>query len=134
IEFRHCIEATGATPIELPFLPRSHPRVWTSQEMLELDTLPPRLAIVGGGVIGMEMAAAYAKLGCQVTVIERTKGLLPGVDPELVKPVQRRLTEQGVKLMLEHKATGIEEKGDHAVLKVEPAAGGQAIDLPIDRV
>lgn len=134
VEFRHCIVATGATPIELPFLPRSHARVWTSQEMLELDLLPPRLAIVGGGVIGMEMAAAYAKLGCQVTVIELTKGLLPGVDPELVKPVQRRLTEQGVKVMLEHKATGVEEKGDHAVLKVEPAAGGQAIDLPIDRV
>lgn len=134
VEFRHAIVATGAAPFELPFLPRSHARVWTSQEMLELDLLPPRLAIVGGGVIGMEMAAAYAKLGCQVTVIELTKGILPGVDPELVKPVRRRLDEQGVKLMLEHKATGIEEKGDHALLEVEPAAGGQALDLPIDRV
>jgi dihydrolipoamide dehydrogenase len=136
VEFRSCIVATGATPIELPFLPRSNKRVWTSQEMLELDILPPRLAIVGGGVIGMEMAAAYAKLGCQVTVIELTNGLLPGVDPELVKPVRRRLDEQGVKVLLEHKATGIEEKGDHAVLKIEPATAGKGekLDLPIDRV
>lgn len=134
VEFRAAIVATGATPIELPFLPRSNPRVWTSQEMLELDVLPERLAIIGGGVIGMEMAAAYAKLGCQVTVIELTKTLLPGVDPELVKPVKRRLDEQKVKVLLEHKATGLEEKGDHAVLKLETAAGAKADDLPVDRV
>lgn len=136
VEFHSCIVATGASPIELPFLPRSNKRVWTSQEMLELDVLPARLAIVGGGVIGMEMAAAYAKLGSQVTVIELTAGILPGVDPELVKPVQKRLQEQGVKLLLEHKATGITEKGDHALLTIEPATPGKGekVELPIDRV
>jgi dihydrolipoamide dehydrogenase len=132
VEFHSCIVATGAQPIELPFLPRTNKRVWTSQEMLELETIPRRLAIVGGGVIGMETACSYVKLGSQVTVVELMAGLLPGTDPELVKPVKKKLDEQGVKVILEAKATGLEEKGDHAVLKVETKTG--VVDVPCDQV
>ena len=132
VEFRQCIVATGATPVELPFLPRSNPRVWTSEEMLELELLPKRLVIVGGGVIGMETACSYAKLGCQVTVVELMAGILPGVDPELAKPVLKKLAELKVTLHLEAKASALEEKGDHAVLKVQTKTG--PIDLVCDRV
>lgn len=127
VGFEHAIVATGASPIELPFLPRSNPRVWTTQEMLELEEIPARLAVVGGGVIGLETACSYAKLGCQVTVVELMPQLLPGTDPELVKPVSKRLQEQGVKVLLEAKAKALEEpegpKGP-AALVVETKGGG----------
>jgi dihydrolipoamide dehydrogenase len=132
VEFRQCVVATGATPVELPFLPRSNPRVWTSEEMLELELLPKRLTIVGGGVIGMETACSYAKLGCQVTVVELMAGILPGVDPELAKPVLKKLAELKVTLHLEAKATALEEKGDHAILKLQTKTG--PLDLVCDRV
>lgn len=132
VEFAHAIVATGARAIELPFLPRSNPRVWTSEELMELKELPKRLICVGGGVIGMETACSFSKLGCEVTVVELMPALLPGTDPDLVKPVAQGLQKAGVKVLLETKATGLVDKGDHAVLVVETKQGKQ--ELPCDRV
>lgn len=132
VAFEQAIVATGARPIDLPFLPRSNPRVWTSQEMLELTEIPARLAIVGGGVIGMEQAGAYVKLGSQVTVVEMMPNLLPGVDPELVKPVAQALKKAGVTVHLEARASGLEERDDGAVLKVDGKEG--KLEIACDRV
>ena len=132
VEFESAIVATGARAIELPFLPRSNPRVWTAEELMELKELPKRLVCVGGGVIGLETACSFVKLGCQVTVVEMMPALLPGTDPDLVKPVAAGLEKAGVKVLLEHKATGLVEKGDHAVLGLEGPKG--KTELPCDRV
>jgi len=132
VEFAQAIVATGARPIELPFLPRSHPRVWTSEELLELDEVPERLICVGGGVIGMETACSYVKLGSQVTVVELMDALLPGTDPDLVKPVHDKLKKAGATIHLGAKATGLEDGPDGAKLTVEK--GGEAFVVEGDRL
>ncbi|RMG15273.1 MAG: dihydrolipoyl dehydrogenase, partial [Planctomycetota bacterium] len=109
VDAKNIVLATGARPFELPFLPRSHPRVWTAEECLELDEIPRRFAIIGGGVIGLEIGSAYAKLGSEVTIIELLPRLMNGTDPDLVKPVLKRLKKAGVTVHLESKAAGIED-------------------------
>ncbi|MBL4849998.1 MAG: dihydrolipoyl dehydrogenase [Planctomycetes bacterium] len=125
--------ATGGRPIELPFLPHKNPRVWTSKEVLALDEIPERLAIVGGGVIGLEFGCAYAKLGSKVTIVELLPHLMAGLDPELVKPVRQRFKKQGGTIHFETSAKGIEERGDHAVL-LATDKNGKALEIPCDRV
>lgn len=127
------VVATGARPIELPFLPHSNPRIWTSKEVLNLDEIPPRLAIVGGGVIGLEFGCAYAKLGSQVTIVELLPGLMGGLDAELVRPVLQRFKQQGGTIHFETSAKGVEERGDHAVLLAQDKAG-KPLEIPCDRV
>ncbi len=126
------IVATGARPFELPFLPRSHPRVWTSEELLELEEIPRRLAIVGGGVIGLEFGCAMAKLGSEITIIELTPQLMTGTDPDLLRPVMQKLKKAGATVHLEAKATGITDGPDHATLHVETKKG--KVDVACDRV
>jgi dihydrolipoamide dehydrogenase len=127
------VVATGGRPFELPFLPHSNPRVWTSKEVLQLEEIPKRLAIVGGGVIGLEFGCAFAKLGSQVTIVELLPQLATGIDPELMRPVMKKLKKHGAKVHLEAKAKGLEEKGDHAVLKVE-GKDGKPFEIECDRV
>jgi dihydrolipoamide dehydrogenase len=112
--------ATGSAPVELPFLPFGG-RVISSTEALSLDKVPERLAIVGGGYIGLELGMAFAKLGTKVTVVEALPRLLAQYDAELTKPVIKRLAELGVEVLTEAKAKGLSRKGD--ALLVETAAG-----------
>lgn len=112
--------ATGSAPVELPFLPFGG-RVISSTEALSLDKVPERLAIVGGGYIGLELGMAFAKLGAKVTVVEALPRLLAQYDAELTKPVIKRLAELGVEVLTEAKAKGLSSKGD--ALLVETAAG-----------
>jgi dihydrolipoamide dehydrogenase len=98
--FEHAIVATGSRPLELPMLPFDGERVLDSTDALALTELPARLAVVGGGYIGLELGTAFAKLGSDVVVIEALDHLLNGFDPELVAVVQRRLAELGVRVAL----------------------------------
>lgn len=127
------VVATGARPIELPFLPYSNPRIWTSKEVLALDEIPNRVAIVGGGVIGLEFGCALAKLGSQVTIVELLPGLMGGLDQELARPVIQRFKQQGGTIHFETSAKGLEERGDHAVLIAQDKSG-KALEVPCDRV
>jgi dihydrolipoyl dehydrogenase len=90
IGFEHCIIAAGSEPVRLPVLP-DDPRVMDSTAALELKDLPKRLLVVGGGIIGLEMACVYAGFGSRVTVAELTAGLMPGCDRDLVRPLEKRL-------------------------------------------
>src|SRR5690606_27841079 len=90
VEFTHCIIAAGSEPARLPGLP-DDPRVMYSQEALALEEVPRRLLVVGGGIIGLEMATVYDALGAGVTVVEMLDQLIPGCDPDLVKPLHRRI-------------------------------------------
>ena len=90
LRFEHAIVATGSVPAALPGFPDT-PRVMDSTAALELQTIPERLLVVGGGYIGLELGSVYAALGSRVTVVEMTDSLLPGVDRDLVRPLTARL-------------------------------------------
>jgi len=122
--------ATGSIPVELPFLPFGGP-VISSTEALALAQVPKRLAVVGGGYIGLELGIAFAKLGSQVTIVEAQARILPLYDADLTAPVARQLTSLGVEVLLGAKARGATPKGD--ALLVETAEG-QERRLAADRI
>jgi dihydrolipoamide dehydrogenase len=91
ISFDDCVVATGSRPVELPGLPADDPRLLDSTGALDLPEIPERLLVVGGGIIGLEMATIYDALGTGITLVELTDGLIPGCDRDLVAPLQRRI-------------------------------------------
>ena len=93
IAFEQCIVAVGSRPVTLPFLP-DDPRVIDSTGALELADVPERLLVVGGGIIGLEMATVYDALGSRVTVVELQDQLIPGADKDLVKPLAKRIASR----------------------------------------
>ncbi len=107
--FEHCIIATGSTPAIPASLNLDSPRVMDSTGALRLEEVPPRLLVVGGGYIGLEMGYVYAALGSKVTVVEMTDGLLPGVDRDLVAPLYKRLEGMFEKIHLNTKVARLEE-------------------------
>lgn len=102
IEFDHAIVATGSVPATLPGIPDSD-RVMTSRQALDLRDLPPRLLIVGGGYIGLELGQVYAALGSKVSLVEMTPDLLPGADRDLVRFLSHRLDRQFETILTETK-------------------------------
>jgi dihydrolipoamide dehydrogenase len=109
VRFEHAVIATGSTPVSPPGLNLPNPRVMDSTGALKLEEVPERFLVVGGGYIGLELGYVYAALGSKVTVVELTDGLLPGVDRELVRPLQRRLEGMFDKIYLNTKVTKLEE-------------------------
>ncbi|RWG90354.1 dihydrolipoyl dehydrogenase [Mesorhizobium sp.] len=122
--------ATGSAPVELPFLPFGGP-VISSTEALALAEVPKKLAVVGGGYIGLELGMAFAKMGAKVTVVEALPRVLAQYDAELTRPVLKRLGELGVEVMTDAKARGLSTKGD--ALLVETADGKNA-KVAADRI
>jgi dihydrolipoamide dehydrogenase len=117
IEFRHCIIATGSRINELPAaynLP-----VWSSVEALKLPEIPERLAVIGGGYIGLEMGLVYAGLGSKVTVVEFHPRLLMGADFDLVDVVTKSCEKRFEALLVESKVTGIEQTSEGFALTVD---------------
>jgi dihydrolipoamide dehydrogenase len=106
LSFARCIIAAGSEPMRLPGLP-DDPRVMDSTAALELD-LPARMLVIGGGIIGLEMATVYEALGVQVSVVELTDGLMPGCDRDLVKPLEKRLRARCQSIMLGTRVTAAE--------------------------
>ncbi|WP_296743110.1 dihydrolipoyl dehydrogenase [Mesorhizobium sp.] len=115
--------ATGSAPVGLPFMPFGGP-VISSSEALALGEVPTKLAVVGGGYIGLELGMAFAKMGAKVTVVEALPRVLAQYDAELTRPVLKRLGELGVEVMTGAKAKGLSTKGD--ALLVETAEGKNA--------
>jgi dihydrolipoamide dehydrogenase len=129
VQFQHCILATGSSPARIPTLALDSPRVMDSTAALRLEEVPRSLLVVGGGYIGLELGSVYAALGSKVTVVELTDGLLPGVDRDLVRPLQARLTSQFEKIYLATKVVKIEEvaKGIRASLEGDEVTDKQPI-------
>jgi dihydrolipoamide dehydrogenase len=103
LRFAQCIIAAGSQAVRLPIFPWDDPRVIDSTGALELADVPKSLLVVGGGIIGLEMATVYRALGSQVTVVEFMDQLMPGADADLVKPLADRLKKQGVAVHLKTK-------------------------------
>jgi dihydrolipoamide dehydrogenase len=99
IGFRHCIIAAGSESVSLPGLP-ADPRVIDSTQALELPALPKRMLVIGGGIIGLEMATVYDALGVSVSVVELTEQLMPGCDKDLLQPLQKRIKARYEQVML----------------------------------
>lgn len=107
IRFDQCIIAAGSEAIRLPGLPED-PRVIDSSGALELPEFAGRLLVIGGGIIGLEMACVYAALGQQVSVVELTPQLIPGCDPDLVRPLERRIRARYQQILVGTKVSRVE--------------------------
>jgi dihydrolipoamide dehydrogenase len=119
VSFRHAIIAAGSQAFKLPGLPWEDPRVMDSTDALELKDVPQRLLVIGGGIIGLEMASVYQGLGSEVTVVELTGQLMPGTDKDLVRPLQKRIAARYAGIFVSTKVTAIspEEDGLHVTFE-----------------
>ena len=112
VEFDKCIIAAGSTSSMIPGVPKNHPSLLTSKTALELESIPERLLVVGGGVIGLELGQVYAALGAAVSVVEFLPNLIPEADTDLVKPLHQKLKKQFESILLSSKVSSIEPEKD----------------------
>ncbi len=132
ISFDSAIIAAGSRVSQIPGFPLSDPRVFDSTGALALADVPERLLLIGGGIIGLEMAMVYGALGSQLTVVELLDGLMPGCDRDLVKPLLQRLRKElGATIHLETKVTRIDTEGA-LVAHMEGPGGSQTAEF--DRI
>ncbi len=112
ITFNNMIIASGSKPVKLPLLPENDDRVWDSTDALELKEIPEKFLIIGGGIIGLEMATVYSSLGSSVTVVEAMDQIIPGADEDIVKPLHRKLKKKLEKFMVDTRVTGADTTGE----------------------
>jgi len=111
IRFEQCIIAAGSEAVRLPGLPKD-PRIMDSSDALELPEFAGGLLVIGGGIIGLEMACVFDALGSRVSVVELTPTLMPGCDPDLVRPLERRIRARYEQILLGTRVAGIESQAD----------------------
>ena len=129
VEFKDAIVATGSTPIAIPGFSFDGKLVVDSKEALDWTSAPKSLAIIGGGVIGLEIGMLYQKFGSQVSIVEMTDQLLPGMDPEIAQLIQRTCKKRGIEVFLQSKATGhAPQKKGGTSLEIETPQGKRSID------
>ena len=122
VSFEHAVIAAGSQATAIPGLPED-PRVLDSTAALRLASIPKRLLVIGGGVIGLEMACLYDALGSEITVVELTDRLLAGCDPDIVKPLEGRLRKRYAGIHLETRVLGIAAGADELSARLEGQAG-----------
>jgi len=145
IGFEQAIVAAGSQPMKLSMFPWDDPRVMDSTDALELSEVPGRMLVVGGGIIGLEMATVYHALGSRITVVELTEGLIPGCDRDLIRPLQKRISsryehiylgtrvvraeaqETGIRVWFEGKGAPDSELFDRVLVATGRVPNGQAI-------
>lgn len=127
VEFENAIIAVGSESINLPFIPEDK-RIFSSTGALELADIKGSLVVLGGGIIGLEMATVYSALGVDVTVVEFMDQLIPGADADLVNILQKRMVKNGIKFLLKTKVTAVEAKKDGIYVSME---GEHATDKPL---
>ncbi|KQP83078.1 dihydrolipoyl dehydrogenase [Methylobacterium sp. Leaf117] len=132
IGFDHAIIAAGSEPVQMPFIPHDDPRVIDSTGALELDGVPARLLVIGGGIIGLEMATVYHALGSQVTIVELMDQIIPGADRDLVTPLMKRIQKQYEAIHLKAKVTAVEATSEG--LKVSFEGGSAPATDTFDKV
>jgi dihydrolipoamide dehydrogenase len=133
IDFADAIIACGSSPVQIPGFPHDDPRLIDSTGALALEDVPKRMLVVGGGIIGLEMATVYSTLGTQIDVVELQESLIPGCDPDLVRPLQKRIASRYNSIMLGTKVVDIQAQKSGLKVSFE---GKQAPDKPqiYDRV
>ena len=127
IGFDNCIIAAGSRVTKLPFIPWDDPRVMDSTDALELEEVPKRMLVVGGGIIGLEMATVYDALGTDITVVELGPDLMPGPDRDIVRPLERRIKKKYENIFLNTKVTEIKPTKKGLVCKFEGGSGSTKV-------
>ena len=107
ISFDNCIVAAGSRVTKIPVFPNDDPRMMDSTDALDLENIPKKLLVIGGGIIGLEMATVYNALGSDITVVELQDNLIPGADKDIVKPLLKRVQGQYKAIYLNTKVTSI---------------------------
>ncbi len=110
VKFKNAIIAAGSQPVALPFMPKDDPRVIDSTGALELRQVPKKMLVIGGGIIGLEMATVYSTLGARITVVELGPGLMPGADRDLVKVWEKKNAQRFDRILLATGVTAAEAK------------------------
>ncbi|WP_422050796.1 dihydrolipoyl dehydrogenase [Shimia sp.] len=123
VSFKNAIIAVGSAPIKLPFLP-DDPRVLDSTGALELEDIPPRMLVLGGGIIGMELGQVYQRFGSEVSVVEMMPQIVPGADKDIVAPLMKRLSAKFKEILLETRVTAVEASQDGLVVTFEKGDDG----------
>ncbi len=118
VKFKQCIIAAGSAAIHLPFIPRD-PRIVDSTGALELRFVPKKMLVIGGGIIGLEMATVYSTLGAKVDVVEMADGLMQGPDRDAVKVWEKQNTHRFDKVMLKTKTVAVDARDDGLYVKFE---------------
>jgi dihydrolipoamide dehydrogenase len=131
---KYVVIATGSEVTPLPGIAIDEQRIVSSTGALSLPQVPKSMVVIGAGVIGLELGSVWRRLGAEVTVIEFLDVILPPMDGEVRKQMQRILEKQGFKFMLGHKVTSAAAGKDGVTLKVEPAKGGAATEINADVV
>jgi dihydrolipoamide dehydrogenase len=119
VVYEKAILATGSIPAMIPGFPKDSPRVMDSTSALEINDVPEKLLVIGGGYIGLELSTVYASLGSKVTVVEMLPGLLPGADRDLVAVLERRLKSILDKVYTETKVVELKDNGKSVVVKLD---------------
>jgi dihydrolipoamide dehydrogenase len=130
VAFEQAIVAAGSRSVSLPGLPEDDPRIMDSTAALELGQVPERLLVIGGGIIGLEMAAVYHALGSRITVVELLDQLMTGADPDLVKPLRKVIDTRYEKILLGTKVTAVDARDDglHVSFEGPEAPASQRFD------
>jgi len=135
VSFEHCIVAAGSSAARIPGFPYGDPRLMDSTGALKLEDIPKRMLIIGGGIIGLEMATVYDALGSRVSVVEWMDQLIPGADPDLIKPLHRRIQKRYEAIYLRTRVTGIEVSGSGLKVAFESASDAPALEPQVyDRI
>lgn len=128
VSFDQCIIAAGSEPVSLPFIPKDDDRVIDSTGALELKDIPKRMLVLGGGIIGLEMACVYDALGSKVTVVEFMDQLMPGADKDMVKPLHKRIEGRYENILLKTKVKNVEALKGGLKVTFEDDKGAESTD------
>jgi dihydrolipoamide dehydrogenase len=128
VSFDKAIIAAGSEPVKLPFIP-DDPRVIDSTGALKIESVPKRLLVLGGGIIGLEMATVYHSLGSKVTVVELLDQLIPGADKDIVAPLAKRIEKRYERILLKTKVIAVTAEKDGLRVTFEAADGQKSDDL-----
>ena len=128
VSFDQCIIAAGSEPVHLPFLPHDDERVIDSTGALELKDVPKRMLVLGGGIIGLEMACVYDALGSKVTIVELMDQIIPGADKDIVKPLHNRIKGRYENILLKTKVTAMEAQKEGLKVTFEDSNGEVTTD------
>lgn len=131
VDFEHAVIAVGSSPTRIPGMPYDDPRLMDSTGALALEEIPDKLLVIGGGYIGLEMASVYQALGSEITVVEFMDQLLPGADPDLVKPLAKRLGGRFADIWLKTKVIDVKPQKNGLKVSFEgenAPQGGKVFD------
>jgi len=128
VSFDQCIIAAGSEPVKLPFIPHDDERVIDSTGALELKDIPKRMLVLGGGIIGLEMACVYDALGSKITVVELMDQIIPGADKDIVKPLHTRIKGRYENILLKTKVKNVEAQKGGLKVTFEDEKGEESTD------